>query len=797
MPTLLDTLATVDDSAELLFKPSGSPIKAIGEAGSGRVGGYLVMWGDEDQKDLAGEYFSRDTNLGLDWYDRRPALYHHGLDGTMQAVKIGDIDTLKEDEIGVWAEAQLDLRNRYIQAVYQMVDKGILGWSSGTLPNARKVAPNGLIEVWPIVEGSLTPTPAEPRIIVSALKSALLDAQDTPKEPTAKEATPAQAASNTAIPEFEQVGSAPSADRSALHQRSNSIQNPNLTPPLTEAIKMDPNQLLQIALQTFVAQTGVELDEQQTQALMAAAQAALQEYMAQAEQAAAAQAAAAAPANGGAAVPPPPPPTPLELAQKALTDPAFLAKINGFVGQQIAAANGSRQAVETAVKGYAASLPGQSQVGAFTGQNQVQRPPLNVQVYSKFHGLDAKDMSFYMMFQNAKHQRLNLGPVPLDDKFLKELGEKANKAVTAKQLDSDPVINVAIKMWQAGVPAVGVKDLDAIKANELSHSTQTGFGDEWVPTLWNSDLWRRARADNRILPLFRTIEMPSNPFELPIEGADPTVYFVPETTAETELTLDASGSVIPDSKIASTKVTLTAKKLALRVGFSLELEEDSIIPVLSIYREQAERAIMDNIDYVLLNGDTETGGTGNINSDNGAPAATARYLVFDGLRKIGLVTDTTNRLDAANVAPTLAIIRRTRFLMAMAQAMRPADIAYIVGGEVYHKLLGIDEFLTLDKLGPNATVLTGEIGEIDSSPVIASAEMPLTESDGKVGTGTNDRGSLVAVYRPNHYVGYRRRISTSLTFLPYYDSYQLVSTIRLAFARQNNDSSPILYNIAV
>ena len=53
--------------------------------------------------------------------------------------------------------------------------------------------------------------------------------------------------------------------------------------------------------------------------------------------------------------------------------------------------------------------------------------------------------------------------------------------------------------------------LSATKANELSHSTQTGFGDEWVPDLWSAQIWDKARVDNVILSLFRSVEMPSNP----------------------------------------------------------------------------------------------------------------------------------------------------------------------------------------------------------------------------------------------------------------------------------------------
>ncbi len=74
-----------------------------------------------------------------------------------------------------------------------------------------------------------------------------------------------------------------------------------------------------------------------------------------------------------------------------------------------------------------------------------------------------------------------------------------------------------------------------------------------------------------------------------------------------EQTIAGSGNPIPDSKIGSGKVQLAAKKLALRVGFSAELVEDAIVPVLNLYREQAMRAITDSIDYVLLNGDTEPG----------------------------------------------------------------------------------------------------------------------------------------------------------------------------------------------
>lgn len=344
---------------------------------------------------------------------------------------------------------------------------------------------------------------------------------------------------------------------------------------------------------------------------------------------------------------------------------------------------------------------------------------------------------------------------------------------------------------------VRAENLSAIKADELSYSTQASFGDEWVPDLWSQQIWNKARLENAILPLFQAVEMPSNPFELPIEGTDPTVYFVPETTDEDHLTLGANNP-IPDSKVGSGKVQLAAKKLALRVGFSSELVEDAVVPVLNIYREQAVRAITDSIDYVLLNGDTAS--SGNINKDGGTPDATDRYMAFNGLRKLPLVTTTANAVDADG-APTLALLRQARFTMAAKYAARPSDLAWIVDGGTYAQFLGISEFLTMEKAGPMATALTGQIGFADGAPVIVSAEMPLTDGDnGKVDDATpanNTKGTALCVYRPGWFVGYRRRIAVSVDYLPYYDAYQLTATVRLAFVNFDGDVAAALYNVTV
>jgi HK97 family phage major capsid protein len=574
------------------------PAHVVKALGGGRIGGYLVRWGSPAEPDLHGEYFTPETELALDWYDRRPLLYHHGLDGAVRSALIGTLDHLHQDDIGLWAEAQIDLRRSYAQAVLALIERGALGWSSGSLSHLVQTAPDGHIRRWPIVEGSLTPTPAEPRQTdARVIKSA-----------------------------FEELGLS------------------------LEPLKMEEN-----------------------------------------------------------------PVTIIDLPVKRL--PAR--------------------------------------------QSDLAHPP-SIEVSSPYDRLDALDLLHgYMLLRASKSFN------GVSETFANALAHKVTRS-----------------------------GLTAIKADELSRSTLAGFGDEWVPDLWSAQIWNKARIDNVILPLLSQVEMISNPYEVPIEGADPIVYFVPETADEAQLNL-GSANPIPDSRVGTGKVQLTAKKLALRAGFSAELVEDAITPVLNLYRAQAVRAIADSIDNVILNGDIVTTATGNINRDHAAPAATDRYLAFDGLRKLPLVTNIGNRVDAANVAPTLALLRQARFRLDPRYAVRPADLAWIVDSATYAKLLAMPEFLTMDKVGPQATALTGQIGFMDGAPVLVSAELPLTEADGKVGAGPNDRGTALCIYRPGWVVGYRRRIAISVDYLPYTDSYQMTATVRLALANYDSEVSAILFNLAV
>jgi phage head maturation protease len=151
----------------------GGAVKTIGD--DGKVGGYLVVFGDEHTPDLSAhrDYFTKATDFDIEDGDKRSIFFSHGLDAKMGKRKIGKV-AMKVDDVGVWVDGQLNLRDEYEQAIYRMVKAGKLGWSSGAvshLVERKSVGDAHEITVWPIGESSLTPTPAEPRADALSLKA--------------------------------------------------------------------------------------------------------------------------------------------------------------------------------------------------------------------------------------------------------------------------------------------------------------------------------------------------------------------------------------------------------------------------------------------------------------------------------------------------------------------------------------------------------------------------------------------------------------------------------------------------
>lgn len=147
----------------------GGAVKALG---NGKVGGYLVKFSGPQDPDLQRDYFTKETEFFIESGDVRPILYRHGAHPVIKSKKLGKA-TLTIDDVGVFVEGELDVRDKYVRAIYSLVEKGYLGWSSGSMAHLVTREPNGKsfnVKSWPLGEATLTPSPVEGRTSAFTLK---------------------------------------------------------------------------------------------------------------------------------------------------------------------------------------------------------------------------------------------------------------------------------------------------------------------------------------------------------------------------------------------------------------------------------------------------------------------------------------------------------------------------------------------------------------------------------------------------------------------------------------------------
>ena len=731
-----------DSPADEYF--TGGAIKAVGE--QGEVGGYLIVWGSPAQRDLQGEYFTPETEMRLDYYKERPVLYHHGL-GDSGSLKIGEIYDITKDDKGVYARARLFLNdaNSEVRAVatgaWELTKQDKLFWSSGSLGHLVKTDPDGRITKWPLVEGSLTPTPAEPqRTKVDAIKTAIqqlvTDTETAPIEPAAKEDS-----DDVPIPADRKHKARPK-----LKTRKRGTKM--LTMEQIEALRekgLDDSAIVNVM---GVLAEGASAEPV---GLMAEDEEPLPEE--EDEE------------------------FPVRSEDVNLVKPS--AKATGLAPEMVVL-QGQVKTLQGTIRKMKTAPPSDN---ATPAGRSATKNNTTIRVTSKWDHMEWEDMIFVKTILDGAHKYRGEG------RWRPEDPEGYMRALAAKAEKSDRTFS-----------ELAIKTVQAIKADELNYSTQASFGDEFVPDLWRSQLWEKPRIDNPVFREMQVIEMPSDPYNIPVEDADPTIFTVAETTDEDQLGQNDSNAAIPDTKVGTANTTLAAGKLAARINISAELVEDSIIPVAQHWRFKSVRAMEDARDFVILSADATTGSS-NINNSGGSIGATnkALYGGGDGLLHLPLVTTVASTVDMGNAKPTLAKIREARTKLNNEIVADFGNLVYFCDPLTSVALAGMDEFVDASINGRDSTVNTGFIGQIDGIDVFVSNQMSLALATGFQSStaGLNTRGRLLLAHKPSWYVGFRRNISANLAFQPHYDAWVLVVSMRMALARRAADVATVLVNISV
>lgn len=334
-------------------------------------------------------------------------------------------------------------------------------------------------------------------------------------------------------------------------------------------------------------------------------------------------------------------------------------------------------------------------------------------------------------------------------------------------------------------------------------SAESGFGLELIGVEYSNQLWQAARNLDTLVGDIRTVPMATSSMKVPIDGNVPEMVFVGENTA-------AANTVPTTQKTPSSNVTLTAKKFAIYQVWSAELEEDSVIAFVPFLRNMLAMSASTHLGSAYLNGDTTNAGTGNINLDDADPGDTKHYLAWDGIRHDWIVTTAANGINmAATLDPAKINIARGKLnggdddvdnaITNINWGANPRDLRLVCDWDTYLSLLDADKVTTVDKYGPAATVLTGELGSINGIPIIAPPYASKTEADGKASTteASNTKGQIT-IFAPAAYLGGERRgIQMFMDRIQGRDQFLIELYTRRAFTRFGTNGAAGIYNITL
>ncbi len=209
-----------------------------------------------------------------------------------------------------------------------------------------------------------------------------------------------------------------------------------------------------------------------------------------------------------------------------------------------------------------------------------------------------------------------------------------------------------------------------------------------------------------IAPTLRNIAMQTNVMTFPVNPEAGLGQWV--TNAQFGTT-DSKGNTLTHQL---KEVTLNAYKVATNEYLAYEEEEDSLLAILPVVRDAMIRRVARTVDRAFLLG-------------AGAGADPVK-----GLATYDVASTVTLDISALDKM-TVAKLRAMRADLG-AWGLNPSDIVFVVSTEGYYDLLEDTLFQTMDKVGAQATALTGQIGLVGNTPVLVSAELP-AKADTAVG----------------------------------------------------------------
>jgi len=307
----------------------------------------------------------------------------------------------------------------------------------------------------------------------------------------------------------------------------------------------------------------------------------------------------------------------------------------------------------------------------------------------------------------------------------------------------------------------------SLESTKFGREMVQKYGAHVPSATWELEVSLNMEAELRrrlvVAPLFRNIAMQTNVMTIPVNPEAGTATWV--TNAQFGAvpgSLGAAGASAGASQTHALKeITLNAYKVATNEYTAYEEEEDALLAIMPVIRDGMIRRVARAVDRAFLRG-----------AGSGSDPVT------------GLVArdaSSAYTLDISDAAKaTVATLRNLRRDIGV-WGLDPAEVVYIVSQDVYYDLLDDSVFQTMNQVGPQATLLTGQIGTIGNSPVIVSGEFA------DKGAG---EAAAIAVAPANFLVGSQRGLRIDTQELVETQRRVMVASLRTGMVQVSSNYGP-------
>jgi len=307
----------------------------------------------------------------------------------------------------------------------------------------------------------------------------------------------------------------------------------------------------------------------------------------------------------------------------------------------------------------------------------------------------------------------------------------------------------------------------SLESTKFGREMVQKYGAHVPSATWELEVSLNMEAELRrrlvVAPLFRNIAMQTNVMTIPVNPEAGTATWV--TNAQFGAvpgSLGAAGASAGASQTHALKeITLNAYKVATNEYTAYEEEEDALLAIMPVIRDGMIRRVARAVDRAFLRG--ACSGSDPVTGLVARDASSAYTLDIS---------------DAAKA--TVATLRNLRRDIGV-WGLDPAEVVYIVSQDVYYDLLDDSVFQTMNQVGPQATLLTGQIGTIGNSPVIVSGEFA------DKGAG---EAAAIAVAPANFLVGSQRGLRIDTQELVETQRRVMVASLRTGMVQVSSNYGP-------